>query len=83
MTVTFSSNGINYRATEKDIFMDNGAKVFFIENGKHANKEGVRVTVSSNIWQRIKPHLISVDYEQYYGRKPLMKDVQLFKVKTK
>jgi len=80
MNLNFSSNGRSYTATSTDIFMDNGAKIFFIANGKHASPTAQRVELSAREWQRIKPNLTPVDYEAYYGRKPLMKGVIIYKL---
>lgn len=80
MTINFNSNGRSYTATTTDIFMDNGARIFFIPNGKHANPIEPRVELSAREWQRIKQHLTPVDYESYYGRKPLMKGIVIYKL---
>lgn len=80
-SVTFSSNGTNYRATNRDIFMDNGVQVVFIEKGKHSDPTSKRVPIKQNEWQRIKQYLTAVDYETYYGRKPLMTGVSIYQVK--
>ena len=80
-SVTFSSNGTNYRATHQDIFMDNGALVVYIEMGKHSDPTSKRVPIKQAEWERIKPQLNPVDYEAYYGRKPLMSGVNIYQVK--
>jgi IMP cyclohydrolase len=80
MRINFSSNGRSYTATSTDIFMDNGAKIFFIANGKHANPTAQRVELSVREWNRIKQHLMPVDYEEYYGKKPLMKGIVIYKL---
>lgn len=79
--VTFSSKGNNYTATDRDVFMDNGAKIVFIKNGKQADPAAARVELGDREWQRIKPHLNHIDYETYYGRKPLMNGVSIYQVK--
>lgn len=81
MKLTFSSNGSNYTATEQDIFMDNGVNVVYIKGGKTANPIATRVPLKTTEWQRIKPKLTEVDYETYYGRKPLLKGVSIYKIK--
>lgn len=79
--LTFSSNGSNYAAASIDIFMDNGANVVYIKGGKHANPTERRVAIGPKEWQRIKPQLAAIDYEQYYGRKPLLAGVSIYQVK--
>lgn len=81
MNVTFSSSGNNYTATDKDIFMDNSARIVFIRGGKQAGIERPTIQISPSEWRRIKPHLHAVDYEGYYGRKPLVGGVTIYKVK--
>lgn len=81
MNVTFSSRGSNYTATHKDIFMNNGSVLLFIKNGKFANTYAPAVQLSKQEWQRIQPQLTQVDYEQYYGRKPLVSGVYIYQVK--
>lgn len=83
MNVTFSSNGRNYTATSNDIFMDNGVRIVFIAQGKHANPTAHRVQIKPKEWERIKPQLAKVDYEKYFGRKPAVNGVNIFTVKTK
>lgn len=80
-SLTFSSKGVNYAVSDKDIFMDNGAAVVFIQNGKYANPTATRISLPATEWQRIKPALSQVDYEEYFGRKPLMKGVSIYQVK--
>lgn len=82
MNLNFSSNGRSYTASSTDIFMDNGAKVFFIANGKHANPVAPRVELTAKEWRRIKGHLTQLDYEAYYGRKPLMKGIIIYKLNS-
>lgn len=82
MNVTFSSNGRNYTATSNDIFMDNGARIVFILNGKHANPTAPRVELKPKEWERIKPQLRKVDYESYFGRKPAVNGVNIFAIKN-
>lgn len=82
MKLTFSSNGSNYTATEHDIFMDNGANVVYIKGGKTANPTASRVPIKAAEWQRIKPMLNPIDYETYYGRKPLLKDVAIYQIRS-
>lgn len=79
--VTFSSKGKSYTATDRSIFMDNGAIIMFIEKGKEEPVYAQRVHVSEKEWRRIKPQLNPVDYEAYYGRKPLMNGVSIYQVK--
>ena len=81
MNVTFSSGGANYTATDRDIFMDNGARIVFIKNGKQADPAEWRIVLSAREWLRIKPHLNAIDYEQYYGRKPLLPGINIYQVK--
>lgn len=81
MKITFSSNGKNYTATSADIFMDNGVAIVYIANGKHAHPTARRVVLKATEWVRIKAHLSPVDYEQYYGRKPLMKGITIYQLK--
>ena len=79
--LNFSSRGSNYTATGSDIFMDNGARIVFIPNGKYANPTVDRVPVADKEWDRIKPNLIEIDYEGYFGRKPSVKGVTIYQVK--
>lgn len=79
--VTFSSKGKNYTATQDSIFMDNGVVIMFIEKGRNEPIYAQRVHVSKNEWQRIKQHLAAIDYEAYYGRKPLLGGVSIYQVK--
>lgn len=81
MNLTFSSKGRNYTATNKSIFMDNGSVIMFIEKGKDEPVYAQRVHIGVKEWQRIKPQLDQIDYEKYYGRKPLMKGISIYKVK--
>lgn len=81
MKLTFSGNGKNYTATSNDIFMDNGVRVVYIQQGKHANPTASRVEVKPTEWARIKEQLSHVDYEAYYGRKPLMKGINIYQLK--
>lgn len=79
--LNFNSNGTTYTATEHDIFMDNGAKVVYIKGGKFADPAERRVELKPTEWQRIKQNLKPVDYEKYYGRKPLMSGVAIYQLK--
>jgi len=79
--VNFSSKGKTYTATGESIFMDNGAVIMFIEKGKDEPVYAERPHIGLKEWQRIKPQLTPVDYEAYYGRKPLMTGVSIYKVK--
>jgi hypothetical protein len=79
--ITFSSNGKNYTATGKSIFMDNGAVVMFIEKGKDEPVYAARVHIGKAEWHRIKPQLNPIDYETYYGRKALLPGVSIYQVK--
>lgn len=79
--ITFSSRGNNYTATSKDIFMENGTVILFIKNGKQSDPMAKRVELGKKEWLRIKPQLIPVDYEKYYGRKPLVNGVNIYQVK--
>lgn len=81
--LTFSSNGKNYTATEASIFMDNGAVVMFIEKGRNEPLYSKRPDVSVKEWKRIKPQLTAIDYETYYGRKPLLNGVAIYQLKQK
>lgn len=81
MNVTFSSNGRNYTATSNDIFMDNGARIVFIAGGKYSNPTAPRVELKPKEWERIKPYLLQVPYEEYYGRKPAVSGVNIFTIK--
>lgn len=82
MRLKFSTKGKNYVATEQSIFMDNGATVMFIEKGKDEPLYAQRVHITQKEWQRIKPQLSAIDYEQYYGRKPLLQGVSIYQVKN-
>lgn len=79
--MNFSSKGKNYTATIEDIFMNNGATIVYIKRGKFASQVAQRVLISDKEWQRIKPLLCEIDYEQYYGRKPLV-NVTIYTVKS-
>lgn len=79
--VNFSSRGSNYTATASDIFMDNGANIVFIRNGKYASPAAPRVPVTPNEWSRIKSRLTEIGYEEYFGRKPAIGGVTIYKVK--
>ena len=81
MNLTFSSNGTNYTATAQDIFMDNGARKTFIRGGKQAGTYATAIPITDREWSRIKPQLNPVDYEAYYGRKPLVSGVNIFQIK--
>lgn len=80
--VSFSSNGSNYTATDRDIFMDNGIKIVYIKGGKHSSPTAARIELKPTEWRRIKPALMPIDYESYYGKKPLVNGVQLYQVKV-
>lgn len=81
MKITFSSRGKNYTATKESIFMDNGSVIMFIEKGINEPVYAQRVHISAKEWQRIKPQLNPVDYEAYYGRKPLLSGINIYQVK--
>lgn len=81
--VTFSSSGNNYTATDQDIFMDNGARVVYIKDGRNSHPEAKRIEIPSREWFRILPKLAMVDYEKYYGRKPLLNGVVIYQLKQK
>jgi len=81
MNVTFSSRGTNYTATPQDIFMENGISRMFIKGGKNASFSVNNVLLSAKEWQRIKDSLVPIDYEKYYGRKPLVQGVIIYQVK--
>lgn len=78
--ITFSSKGQNYSVKDNDIFYDNGVKVVFIRGGKTANPTAHRPEVGPVEWKRIRPQLIQVDYEKYYGRKPVLSGVSIYKI---
>lgn len=78
--VTFSSKGSNYTVTSNDIFHDNGIKVVFVKGGKTANPTAPRPEIGPAEWARIKPQLTAIDYEKYYGRKPVLKGVTIYKI---
>jgi len=80
--LAFSSNGSNHIATTRDIFMDNGTAIVYIREGKYSNPNENRVHIGDKEWQRIKHQLTPVDYEEYYGRKPIMKGVKIYKIKA-
>lgn len=79
--MNFSSGGKTYTASANDIFMNNGATIVYIEKGKYSSQIAPRVLISDREWQRIKPLLSEIDYEQYYGRKPLV-NVTIYTVKS-
>lgn len=81
MNLTFSSGGTNYTASTNDIFMDNGAMISYIRNGKYSDPTERRIHLSDKEWRRIKPALVQLDYEKYYGRKAAISGVTIFKVK--
>jgi len=81
MNITFNSNGKIYTATSSDIFMDNGAQIVFIKDGRAANPASARPRIGNKEWFRILPQLTMVNYEEYYGRKPLFQGISIYKVK--
>lgn len=81
MNVTFSSKGRSYTATSNDIFMDNGARVVFIAGGKYSNPTEPRIELKAKEWERIKPHLAQIPYEEYYGKQPSVSGVNIFIIK--
>lgn len=79
--LNFSSKGKNYPIGSQDIIIDNGTIVQYVPNGKYARPFEDRITINANEWQRIKPQLMEIDYETYYGRKPLLTGVSIYKLK--
>jgi len=80
-TVAFSSRGQLYTATSNDIFMDNGAIIVFIKDGRAAKVDAHRPPLSQKEWERILPFLQKVEYEEYYNRKPLLSGVSIYRLK--
>lgn len=64
-----------------DIFMDNGARIVFIKNGKHSDPAAPRIPISQKEWTRIMQQLKEIDYSEYFGRPPLLEGIKIYKVK--
>lgn len=82
MNITFSSRGRNYTAAPNDIFMNNGIVIVHIKDGKYSSPNDARRPLSPKEWARIEPMLKKIDYEEYYGFKPLLPGVNIYQLKN-
>lgn len=65
---------------EHDAIMDNGARVLFIDGDNKGANNLNSVVINEQAWERVKSYFVPITYESFYGKKPLMTGILMYKL---